>query len=140
MAQLATLRESLRSADIEVSGSLSKVFHSFLDLTEGPDLMRSCKPAKDPVIRETLQRLARQYAQDDAVSLQALRMLRHGPTGFFHGGFFAAGAIGTFFYFTGEGQGLLALSEGTPMTHFVRITTTELPRGTVLMKRPPGKQ
>lgn len=140
MAQLATLRESLRSADIEVSGSLSKVFHSFLDLAEGPDLMRSCKPAKNPVIRETLQRLARQYAKDDSVSLQALRMLSHGPTGFFHGGFFAAGAIGTFFYFTGEGQGLLALSEGTPMTHFVRVTTTELPRGTVLMKRPPGKQ
>lgn len=140
MAQLATLRESLRSADIEISGSLSKVFHAFLDITEGPDLMRACKQAESEIIRETLERVARQFTRDEAVSLQGLRMLSHAPTGFFHGGFFAGRAMGTFLYFAEEGQGLVAFSQGTPMTHFFRITSTELPPGTVPMRRPPGIQ
>jgi hypothetical protein len=77
---------------------------------------------------------------DEAASIGALQMLTHAPTGFFHGGFFAAGTMGTFFYFLEERQGLLALRGAPPATHFFRMTATELPPGTMLVRRPPGVQ
>jgi len=139
LAQLAALRESLRSADIEQSGSLSRVFHAFFDIAEGPDLVLASKPTKNPVVRATLERIARDHVEDQKASLQSIRMLGVPAAAFLHGGFFVAGAIGTFFYFTGDEQGLVAFNRGTDMTYFCRVTATTLPPGTGPMRGPRGK-
>ncbi len=139
-AQLAALQKSLTSADIEQSGSLADVFSAFLDLAEGVDLMHHSKRAKNAVVWATLERLTRQVVDDEKLTLGPMQMLGYAPAAFLHGGFFVAGAMGTYFYFTRAEQGLVAFNRGGGMTQLCRITSTALPPGTVLMRRPPGKQ
>jgi hypothetical protein len=46
--------------------------------------------------------------------------------------------MGSFFYFEKEKQGILAFTRFGGMTHYTRITMTELPQGTVYVPRPKG--
>jgi hypothetical protein len=136
---IAALREALISADSEHDGSFAAVFSTFLDITERCGLIAASKPAKDPMIKATLEPPVRALLGDDA-TVQQLRMLRCAGAGLLHGGFFVGSAIGTFFYFEKDQQGMLALYRGGAMTHFARITLSELPAGTMPVRGPKGKQ
>lgn len=139
MNSISTLRTALRTADMADSHSFAKVFHAFFDISDGPDLMDASQPVEDRVIRTMIESTARKHTRDDALVLTGLLILRHGPTGLVHGACFAGRFAGTFFYFEPDKQGLVAFNDGTPMTHYYRITATELPPGTMPMPKPPGK-
>jgi hypothetical protein len=137
---IATLRTALRTADTADPHSFSKVFHAFFDISDGPDLMDASQPVEDPVIRAMIESTARKHARDEAIVLTSFLTLRHGPTGLVHGGFFAGMLAGTFFYFEADKQGLVCFNDGTPMTHYYRITATVLPPGTMpIMTRKAGR-
>ena len=138
--KLATLRQALSSADSAESGSFAAVFNAFLDIAEDPALIGSSKPATDPVFKAALEAPVRAILGDETIQLQAVRILRCAGAGFLHGGFFAGSTMGTCFYFEADKQGLVALNGGGALTHFGRITVTELPKGTMLMPRPKGIQ
>lgn len=138
--RLAAVRKQLLLADIARSGSLSEVFSAFLDITESTDLISESKRTDDRAVEETLVRIMQHYTGDKSLRIGSFQMLSHAEGGVVHGGFASAGKMGTFFYFTAEGQGLLALYGGGPTTDYCRITTTVLPAGTVPMRRPRGVQ
>lgn len=132
--QLAAVRESLRSVDAADADSFSQVFSAFLELTETADLVDASKPIKDKGIRSLIELVARRHANDPALGLTGMLMLHYAPAGLFHGGFFAPQGPGSFFYFVAEEQGLVAFSAGR-ITHYYRITATELPPGTVIGRK-----
>lgn len=138
--QLAALRTKLLAADIGHEGSLSAVFSAFLDLVEGTDFVRESRRTEDPVVEETIVRLMRRFTGDDRTRVEAFRMLGYAPAGVVHGGFSCGGQMGTFFYYTGEGQGLVALHGGGARVDYFRITTTAIPAGAVPMRGPKGVQ
>jgi hypothetical protein len=140
LTKLATLQKTLSSAGGQDSGSFSAAFHAFLDITEDRALMVASKPAKDAALKVALESPIRTLFDDESIELQQLRMLRVAAAGFLHGGFFVGSSVGSFFYFEKPQQGLMALHGRGSMTHFMRITMTELPRGTVMMRKPEGKQ
>jgi hypothetical protein len=137
--QIATLRTRLRSADMADPDSFSNVFHAFFDISEKSKLMDVSDLIEDPIVRAMLESIARQHARDQALAVTLFQMLRHGPTRLVHGSCFATRFVGTFFYFEEDQQGLVAFTDGTPMTHYYRITATVLPAGSMPMRRPPGK-
>jgi hypothetical protein len=137
--QIPKLRAALRSADTQDPDSFSSVFHAFIEISEGTALLDASDLTADPLIRAMIESIARQHARDPALGVTILHMLRHGPTGLFHGSCFTTRFVGTFFYFAQDQQGLVAFNDGTPLTHYYRITATVLPPGTMPMRRPPGK-
>jgi hypothetical protein len=138
LSRISALRTFLVSADGGEQGSFAEVFSAFLDITEGTNLFRESKPTRDAVVAATLQRVAREAVDDDSATLERLAMVSFRPAGIVHGGFAVSGLMGTFFFFPKEGMGLLALNGGGPLTQYCRITSTELPPGTVPMRRPTG--
>lgn len=134
MKQLTAVRELLRSVDAAQADSFSQVFSTFLDLTETTDLVDASKPVKDKGIRSLIEVVARRHANDPALGITDMRTLHYAPAGLFHGGFFAGADPGTFFYFMEEKQGLVAFNVGR-ITHYYRITATELPPGTVIGRK-----
>jgi hypothetical protein len=133
--QLTALREAMRDADASDSGSFSEVFGSFLDLTKSPTLMDASKPFKDKGLRVLLENVARAHAKDQTAELAELHMLQYAPSGLVHGMFFVGAHPGTFFFFLKEQQGIVSLAERMAITHFYRITATELPAGTVIGRK-----
>jgi hypothetical protein len=140
LTKLAALREAMASAESDQDDSFAQVFSAFLDIAEEPALLDASKPTKSPVVKAALESSVRSFTGDDEASIQALRMLRYGGEGFLHGGFFAGSILGTFFYFEKNHQGILALHQGGSMTHFTRVTVTEVPPGAVPVRGPKGKQ
>lgn len=140
LTKLVTLQKTLSSAGGDDSGSFAAAFHAFLDITEDRAFMAASKPAKDAMLKAALESPIRSLVGDESTELQHLRMLRVAAASFLHGGFYVGSSIGSFFYFEKPKQGLMALHGGGAMTHFTRITMTELPQGTMLMQRPKGKQ
>lgn len=144
--QIATLRAALCSADMQRSDSFSNVFHAFLDIAEGEALMDASDLVEDPLVRAMIESISRQHARDPALAVTRFQMLRHGPTGLFHGSCCATASVGavgqfvgTFFCFAEQQKGLVAFNDGTPMTHYHRITATVVPPGSMPMRKPPGK-
>lgn len=137
--QIATLQTSLRSADPQDPNSFSNVFHAFFDISENSELMDMSELLEDPVVRAMIESIARQHARDPALAMTMFQMLRHGPTRLIHGSCFSTRFVATFFYFEEDQQGLVAFNDGTPMTHYYRLTATVLPPGSMPMRRPPGK-
>lgn len=138
--ELAALRTKLLAADIGHEGSLSAVFSAFLDLVEGADLVRESRRTEDPVVEETIVRLMRRFTGDNRLRVDAFRMLAYAAASMVHGGFSSGGQMGTFFYYTGEGQGLVALHGGGARVDYFRITTTAIPSGSIPMRGPRGVQ
>lgn len=126
--RLTALQELLRSVDVAEAGSFARVFSAFLELTETAELVEASKPIKDKGIRSLIEVVVRRHANDPTLAVTGLHMLHYAPAGLFHGGFFAGQVPGTFFYFVGEQQGIVALSQHRTM-HYYRITATELPPG-----------
>jgi hypothetical protein len=140
LTKLAALREALAAADGERDGSFSRVFSSFLDLADEPALLRGSKPAKSPLVKGALERLAGQLVDDASARIQNVRMLRFAEGGLLHGGFFVGASMGSFFFFEKEEQGLLAVHQGGAMMLYTRVTMTRLPPGTMPAPRPEGTQ
>ena len=138
--RLEALRQSLANADGHERGSFARVFHAFFDIAEDPALMAESKPGKSEDIRAMLERAAQRLTGDEATTVRDLRTLRCASAGMVHGGFFAGKLLGTFFYFEGDEQGLVAFNDGTPMTSFLRLTLTKLPEGTFPVPGPGGVQ
>lgn len=132
--RLTTVRDSLRSVDGAEADGFEQVFSSFLELTETAELVEASKPSKDKGIRSLIEIVARRHANDPALVIANMLMLHYAPAGLFHGGFFAGGNAGTFFYFMQEQQGIVAFVAGRT-THYYRITATELPPGTVIGRK-----
>jgi hypothetical protein len=137
--QISRLQAALRSAGMQDPDSFSKVFHAFFDLTEGTQLMDVSDLIDDPIIRALIESTARQHARDPAVGVTMFQLLRHASTGLFHGSCVTTRFVGTFFYFEDDQQGLVAFNDGTPVTHYYRVTATVLPPGSMPMRKPPGK-
>jgi hypothetical protein len=137
--QITALRTSLREADRNDPNSFSNVFSAFFDILEGPDLIDASDPSEDALVRLLLEQIARAHLRDPSFSLTLIRTLHHRPTELFHGSFFAANTVGTFFYFAQDEQGLLSFIGNTPMTHYYRITATIFSGGGMPMPRPAGK-
>lgn len=134
MNRLTALQESLRNAAGADADSFERVFSEFLDITETAELVPESKPIKDRGMRSLIEVVVRRHANDPTLAVTGLRMLRHTATNLFHGGFFAGPFPGTFFYFVGEQQGIVALSQGRT-THYWRISAIELPQGTVIGRK-----
>jgi hypothetical protein len=137
--RIDALRRALAEARGDEEGSFNRVFHGFFDIVDDPALLNDSEPAKDPEIREAIERAAGKLTGDAATTLQSFRAMEYPGSGFSHGGFRAGRFLGTFFYFGQEKQGLVAFNAGA-MTNLLRITVTTLPEGTTLMKKPPGVQ
>jgi hypothetical protein len=137
--QILTLRAALRSADMQNPDSFSNVFHAFFDISEKSEFMDASDLVEDPVVRAMIESIARQHARDPNLAITLFQLLRHSSTGLLHGSCFATRFVGTFFYFEADQQGLVAFSDGTPTTHYYRITATVVPSGSMPMRRPPGK-
>src|SRR5262245_47350438 len=105
---IAALRQALVSADCENDGSFAAVFSSFLDITERQNLIEESKPAKDPILKATIENSVRKLFGEDAAVMQ-IRMLRYAAAGFLHGSFFVGSSMGTFFYFEQDKRGMLAV-------------------------------
>lgn len=125
----------MRDADASDSGSFSDVFGTFLDLAQSTALMDASKPFKDKRLRVLLENVARSHAKEQAAALADLQMLHHGPSGLVHGMFFTGTHPATFFFFLQEQQGIVAFPKRMSMTHYYRITATELPTGTVIGRK-----
>ncbi|HLT40281.1 MAG TPA: hypothetical protein VK034_28575 [Enhygromyxa sp.] len=125
----------MRDADGSDSGSFADVFGTFLDLASSTALMDASKPFKDRRLRLLLVNVARQHVKDQAAELAGLQMLHHAPSGLVHGAFFAGAHPGSFFFFLQEQQGIVAFVAGMSLTHYYRITATELPAGTVIGRK-----
>jgi hypothetical protein len=136
LVTLEALRMAMKGADSSRDKSFSEVFHGFLDATDDPVFLRESKPAKDTAVKTAIEACARKLTGDEATALQGLQMLRITAAGFLHGVFRAGPLMGSFFYFEKEGQGLLAFTRFGGMTHYTRITMTEIPEGTVFVRRP----
>lgn len=132
--QITALRESMRNADVGVDGSFSRVFDEFHDISEGTELIEASKPFKDKVIRGLLEVTARRHLGDPQLVVTHLMILRHGPTGLFHGGFHAGDTTGNFFFFLEDKQGIVAFIRGTTLD-FYRLSAVGLPEGTVIGKK-----
>ena len=137
--QIALLRTSMREADTKDPDSFSNVFSIFFDISEGLGLIEASDPSEDGLVHVLLEQIARAHLRDASFSLSLLRTLHHRSTELFHGSFFAAKAVGTFFYFSQDEQGLVSFIGNTPMTHYYRITATILSAGGMPMPRPAGK-
>jgi hypothetical protein len=138
--RLAELRRALAMADGQEDGSFARLFNEFLDMTESTSLLDQCKPVKGGTMRPVLEMLIRKARGDDSIQLHALHALRYPASGFLHGGFFAGGMMGSFFYFEKDLQGLLALYRGGAMMDLARITMTALPPGSVFVPGPKEPQ
>lgn len=125
----------MRNADASNSDSFAEVFGTFLDLAQSTALMDASKPFEDKRLQLVFERLARAHAKDQAAAIVDLQMLHHAPSGLVHGMFFAAMHPATFFFFLEEQQGIAALLGRMSMTHYYRITATELPAGTVIGRK-----
>jgi hypothetical protein len=136
LTTLEALRKAMKGADSARDKSFSEVFYGFLDATEDPALIHASKPAKDEALRQAIETCARKVAGDPTTALQALQMLRIDDAGFLHGAFRAGPLMGSFFYFEKDRQGLLAFTRLDGMTHYTRITMTEIPEGTVFVPKP----
>jgi hypothetical protein len=137
--QIVTLRAALRSADMQDPNSFSSVFHAFFDISEKSEFMDSSDLVQDPIVRAMIESIVRQHARDPNLAVTMFQLLRHAPTGLLHGSSFTTRFVGTFFYFEADQQGLVAFTDGTPRTHYYRITATVLPPGAMPMRRPSGK-
>lgn len=133
--QLSELRVSLRDADKSQSDSFSEVFSSFLDITETTALVKVCKPFKDKRLRLVLENVARAHTRDQKLDLVRLQMLHHAPSGLVHGAFFVDSKPASFCFFLQEQQGLVAFLGPTALTHYYRITASELPISTPITGR-----
>jgi hypothetical protein len=138
--QIAALRTSLREADGNDLHSFSHVFDAFFDISDGSNLMGISESVEAPLVLALLESTARRHLRDPRFSLTMIQILHHVPSDLFHGGFLAGPITGTFFYFPADQQGLVAFNDGSPMTHFYRITATVLPARGMPMPRPAGKQ
>jgi hypothetical protein len=138
--RIDALKRALAEAPGDEEGSFNRVFHEFFDIADDPALLHDSEPAKDPEIREAIERAARKLTGDPKATLQGFQAIEYPGSGLRHGGFRAGRFLGTFFYFAQEKQGLVAFNAGGEMTNFLRITVTPLPEGTTLMKKPPGVQ
>lgn len=137
--QITKLRAMLRAADLQDPDSFSNVFHAFFDISENAALMDVSDMIDDPIIRAMIESISRQHARDPALAVSMLLMLRHAPTRMVHGSCLATKFVGTFFYFEDDQQGLVTFNDGTPMTHYYRITAAMLPPGSMPTRKPPGK-
>ena len=124
--QITALRTSLCSADMNESESFSTVFQAFLDIADEPDLIAACEPIEDQHVRQIVESTSRHHLRDQALGITMLGVLRHGPTGLFHGSFFAGTTVAAFFYFAEDQQGLVAFNDGTAMAHYYRVTASEV--------------
>lgn len=140
LTRLAALRQSMASAGGDDDGSFATVFSAFLDIAEDPALLDSSKPTNDSLVNAAIESSVRSFTGDDAMGIQPLRMLRYAGAGFLHGGFFAGSMLGTFFFFEADRQGILAMHGGGALTHFTRVTLTEIPAGAMPVPGPKGKQ
>lgn len=136
--QITKLRAMLRAADLQDPDSFSNVFHAFFDISESAALMDASDMIADPIIRSMIESISRQHARDPALAVTMFLMLRHAPMRMVHGTCFTTKFVGTFFYFEDDQQGLVTFNDGTPMTHYYRITAAVLPSGSMPTRKPPG--
>ena len=106
-ARLRILREAVLTAKHGERGSFTRVFERFFDLTEGAGFFQACEHVADPNLEALVREVVRSMLPGAAV--RNVTTQRFGETEFSHGSILTESAIGCFFWFADEGQGLVHL-------------------------------
>lgn len=118
--ELSKLKELLMASD-----NFSEINHYFYDhLAENPAFLKSCKKAKNPVLKAVLKKIGERVFKEEEVRVTGIMFMRPQRTPFYHGAFQVNGRFSSVFFFKDIDMGLAAISVsmGSSEIKYVRFS------------------